>query len=119
MLELLPGPDAAAPELPEQVSSLQLVLLELELLLPLAAPDPLELSPPEVLDVLLVSPSLAQPLEEAAPPMTLFSASASHSASPPLPLPPLEVEEGVEAEEVAVEEGEARDDMELEAGGES
>lgn len=87
--------------MPEQVISLQLVLLELELLSPPAALEPLELRPPEVLEVLLVLPSLPQPLEAAEPPITLFSASASHSVSPSGLL------DGPEGSSVAVEVGAA------------
>jgi len=81
---LLPLPLAAAPELPEQSSRLQLVLLLDDVLLPPAELEPDEVRPPLELDELLVVPSEPQPDDEAAPPMMLFSASASHSVSPPV-----------------------------------
>lgn len=96
-----------AAEAPEHSSKLHEVLAELELLFPPDELELLEVSPPLVLDELVSSPSLPQPLEEAAPPMTLFSASASHSASPLLegPLGSLvTVEVGAAEVEVAVEE---------------
>lgn len=93
-----PFPAAPAAAADAQFSALQPTDDEDEEFSPAAAPELDVLFPPDEEDVLATEPSEAQPEEEAAPPGTLFSASASHSLSP---------EDGPEGSEVEVDVGAA------------